>query len=70
MNNSTDNTAMGSPLSPVVANISMAIVSADYQPKVWFRHVDDTFVFWQHGRDNFLLHINDLQYNTLKVKLL
>ena len=62
---------MGSPLSPVVANIFMedfentAIATADHHPRVWFRYVDDTFVVWQHGRaklDDFLLHINDLHH--------
>ena len=64
-----DGTAMGSPLSPVVANIFMedfemtALSTADFQPKVWFRYVDDTFVIWQHGSDHlqdFLQHLNGL----------
>ena len=60
---------MGSPLSPVVANIFMedfentALLTADLSPKVWFRYVDDTFVVWQHGRnklEDFLTHLNTL----------
>jgi hypothetical protein len=60
-------TAMGSPLSPVIANIFMedfeqkALESAPLKPKCWFRYVDDTFVIWQHRRetlDAFLNHLN------------
>ena len=44
--------AMGSPLSPVVANIFMekfeegTLKSADLKPTMWRRYVDDTFVLW------------------------
>ena len=64
-----DGTAMGSPLSPIVTNIFMeglevmTISTADLQPKLWKRYVDDTFVIWPHGRDSldeFLQHINSL----------
>ncbi|GJQ78295.1 hypothetical protein Trydic_g8795, partial [Trypoxylus dichotomus] len=42
--------AMGSPLSPVIANIFMeafeheASESSRMTPKYWYRYVDDTFV--------------------------
>ena len=53
-----DGTAMGSSLSPAVANIFMekfeqtALITANHQPKLWLRYVDGTFVLWQHGDDH------------------
>ena len=58
---------MGSPLSPIIANIYMehfeekTLSSAPMKPKVWRRYVDDTFVLWSHGREtleSFLNHLN------------
>ena len=68
----TDGVAMGSPLSPVLANFFMedfevrALQSAEKKPKHWFRYVDDTFVVWQHGRESlqiFLDHLNGIHSN-------
>lgn len=62
---------MGSPLSPVIADIYMehliedeAISTVKHQPSTWFQYVDDTFVVWPHGipsLEDFLTHINSLR---------
>ncbi|XP_076247886.1 LOW QUALITY PROTEIN: uncharacterized protein LOC143187549 [Calliopsis andreniformis] len=61
--------AMGSPISPVIADIFMEhledriLKGAPLKPSQWFRYVDDTFVVWSHGKDtlnNFLKYINSL----------
>ncbi|KAK9890114.1 hypothetical protein WA026_008924 [Henosepilachna vigintioctopunctata] len=58
---------MGSPLSPVIANLFMeqfeerAIETSKHKPTTWFRYVDDTFVVWSAGMDklnDFLRHLN------------
>ncbi|XP_048519274.1 uncharacterized protein LOC125503262, partial [Dendroctonus ponderosae] len=65
----TDGVAIGSPLSPVIANYFMkkieknALDTAVRKPKCWFRYVDDTFVVWGHGLtelDCFLRHVNSI----------
>ena len=49
--------AMGSPLSPLLANIymeyfeEMALVSTSLKPSIWLRYVDDTFILWSHQED-------------------
>jgi hypothetical protein len=46
--------AMGSPLSPIIANIyiehfeKIAVNSTNLYQKIWRRYVDDTFVIWPH----------------------
>lgn len=66
---------MGSPLSPVVANLFMGKLeeiarnTAPLKQTIWQRYVDDTFGLWKHGRktlDSFLDHLNqqhpDIQF--------
>ena len=58
--------AMGSPISPLIANIFMeefevkALQSFPYPPSLWLRFVDDTFVInkAEHSQD-LLQHINN-----------
>ena len=59
--------AMGSPISLIVANLSMedfetmAISSAVHPPSIWKRFVDDTFVVIESSwKGEFLDHINNL----------
>jgi len=61
-------TAMGSPVSAVVANLVMedveerAMASFADRPRVWKRYVDDTFVILKRtSLDKFFDHINELE---------
>ena len=63
----TKGAAMGSPISPIIANIFMeafeqrAITTALHPPRVWKRYVDDTFVLQQQThQEEFLQHINTI----------
>ena len=58
---------MGSPVSPVLANIYMesfedgALSSAVNPPRWWKRFVDDTFVILKNDhKEEFLQHINSV----------
>ena len=58
---------MGSPVSPVVANLYMencehrALTSAVNPPRLWKRYVDDTFVILQQSqKEEFMQHINSV----------
>ena len=68
----TSGTAMGSPISPIIANIFMEdfenkiLKNAPLKPSTWFRYVDDTFVIWSHGRETlpqFLAFLNSQRLN-------
>ncbi len=61
---------MGSPLSPIIANIFMEFLeditlqTANIKPSLWLRYVDDTFTLWPHNRQSlnmFLEHLNSLR---------
>ena len=58
---------MGSPVSPIVANLYMeyleqkALSTAPHPPKFWHRYVDDTFVIHKEAnKQGFLQHINSV----------
>ena len=68
----TDGVAMGSPLSPAIANFFMerfeeeALNTAPWKPLYYFRYVDDTFAIWPHGEEKlhqFLEHLNSRHPN-------
>ena len=61
--------AMGSPLSPIVANIFMedfearALETSPWKPMMWCRYVDDVFVIWPQGDqqlEEFHCHLKGL----------
>ena len=59
--------AMGSPVSPIVANLYMeyleqkALCTAPHPTKFWGRYVDDTFVIHKEAnKQGFLQHINSV----------
>lgn len=61
--------AMGSPLSPIVANLFMekfeerALESYHLKPLRWKRYVDDTNIKWPHGSNElnkFFEHLNEI----------
>ena len=60
---------MGSPLSPVLANIymeyfeEMSLGSTSLKPSMWLRYVDDTFLLWPHQEYVQILldHMNPIQ---------
>ena len=52
----TDGMVIGSPLSPILSNIS-----ADHKPSLWLRYVNERFSVWPHRDDelkSFLQHLN------------
>ena len=62
--------AMGSPISPIVANLFMedletkALTTAPTPPTLWKRFVDDTFIIIQRShKDSFLQHLNTIDDN-------
>ena len=70
----TSGAAMGSPLSPVLANIFMedfeqkALANSNLVPSIWKHFVDDIFAVWSHGGEqllNFLTLRNNI-YPSMK----
>jgi hypothetical protein len=68
----TDGLAMGSQLSPVIANFFMkdfekkATEQPTHKPICWFRYVDHSFDIWPHSQEKlteFLGHLSGLHNN-------
>ena len=66
----TDGTAMGSPISPIVANLFMedlemkALATSPHKPSLWKRFVDDTFIIIKKAhKDSLLQHLNSIDNN-------
>ena len=66
----TEGTAMGSPISPIVANLLMedleikALATSPHQPSLWKRFVDDTFIIIKKAhKDSLLQHLNSIDNN-------
>ena len=62
-----EGSAMGSPLSPIIANIfiehfeKQALESAPHPPSLWLRFVDDTFdILETSHKEEFFHHLNSL----------
>ena len=66
----TEGAAMGSPFSPIVANLFMedlevqAIKTSPTPPALWKNYVDDTFtIIKKEDRNSFLQHLNSIHPN-------
>ena len=59
----TNGTAMGSPLSPVIAHIFMTdseikrLQKTEDVASLWLRYVDDIFLIWEYGRKKLEKHL-------------
>ena len=62
----TEGAAMGSPISPLVANLFMEkfevqVISTSTTPQtLWKRYVDDTFTIIKNNWESFLKHLNSI----------
>ena len=62
----TDGVAVGSPLSPVIANFFIsdfresALTQAPHKPLCWSHNVDDNFVIWPNGTETLQSFLDQL----------
>ena len=66
----TEGTAMGSPISPIIANLFLenletrALSTTPHPPSLWKRYVDDTLtIIKRDHKDTFLDHLNSMDAN-------
>ena len=65
---------MGSPLSPIVANLYMekfqkeALNSYPLKSSQWKRYVDDTNVIWPHGENELKMFFEHLNNHSTDIK--
>jgi hypothetical protein len=65
----TEGLAMGSPLSPVLANIYMEhlALKTSHSPRFWKRYVDDTFaIIPSRSHSHFLQHLNSVRPGVIR----
>jgi len=60
---------MGTKIAPSYANLFMgkfekdALAAASYSSLIWWRYIDDIFLFWTHGEEklnDFITYLNNL----------
>ena len=69
-------TAIGTKMAPPYAILFMAdleekfLESSPLKPYVWWRYIDDIFLIWEHGKENFLKFLDSLNncHPTIKFK--
>ena len=68
-------TAMGKKFAPNYANIFMAkweseaLIKCPQKPMVYLRYLDDIFIIWEHGEDNFWKFYDILNSHAKSIKL-
>lgn len=63
--------AMGSPLSPVLANLFMSKLEVELKqledfPRIWWRYVDDVFAVVKRSKIDDVLKMINSQYDSIK----
>ena len=54
---------MGSPLSPIIADLFMKDLEQALKPSLWIQYVNDTFVIWPQSEEDLFRFHDHLNYN-------